>query len=93
MKSKSTRSISDFLAELSDQNRTLADWAREKGFVLERAYQVARGKAIGRRGDSRRILIAMGVTPPSAFKSLDEPVPERNSKAARATELRGNATV
>lgn len=59
------RTVLTFLDELHKQDKTLAQWAREKSLPLPAVYRVAKAKApIGRWGATRQVLRAMGITPP-----------------------------
>lgn len=78
----SYKSLSQFLNELEEQNKTLSDWAREKDFPLALVFAVARGRITGKRGQSREILIAMGVRPPPMFERYPTAAAARNTKAA-----------
>lgn len=62
-----SKSIDGFLAELQEQNKTVACWARERGLALHDVYMVIRGRTMGRRGAARDVLIAMGITPPPMY--------------------------
>lgn len=74
--------LSEFLSQLEKQNKTLSDWAREHGFSLHMVFSVARGRSNGKRGQSRDILIAMGVEPPPMFDRHPIAVSARAPKAA-----------
>jgi gp16 family phage-associated protein len=63
------KTVASFLKELEASNKSLADWARENELSLDAVYSVTRGRSAGKRGDSRKALIAMGVTPPSMFRA------------------------
>lgn len=76
-KPSSGKTIDDFIAELGEKNKTLADWARSHGFDIQATYAVLRGRAVGRRGQAREIYIAMGLTPPPMFGPRP-PVPRTN---------------
>lgn len=64
MKNTPSRTLNDFLNELSDSDKTLKDWAKEKGLDLDTVYLVARGRTKGTRGESRRVMRAMGLPLP-----------------------------
>lgn len=59
------KSVKSFLADLERQNVTLADWARSNNVDLNTAYMLSKGRLSGYRGEARRVLEKMGVTPPS----------------------------
>lgn len=61
------RTLDDFRADLERDNKTVAEWAREKKLHLDRVYAVLRGRVNGSRGHSREILLAMNVQPPPMF--------------------------
>lgn len=69
MSASTPRTLQGFLQKLEKEDKTLAQWAREKGFDLNQVYLVARGRSKGCFGESRRILKAMGVTPPPMFRA------------------------
>lgn len=65
MSSRSTpRPVDAFLNSLEDQDKTLADWARERGFSYRSVYAVVAGHHVGRFGRARKIVKAMGIEPP-----------------------------
>jgi gp16 family phage-associated protein len=59
--------MDEFLSELEAQNKTLCQWAEERGFPLDVVYSVTRGKARGMRGHARQVFLAMGVMPAAMF--------------------------
>lgn len=61
------RTLEHFLADLERRNKTIAEWARERKFDLPAVYAVTRGHNLGRYGQSRHIVVAMGLTPPPMF--------------------------
>lgn len=61
---KKQRTAEDFLNELRQADRTVADWCREHGFSQGLAYRVLRGQTIGRWGETRRIAKAMNLPLP-----------------------------
>lgn len=66
MKAKTSRTLSDFLRALSDSDKTLKQWALEKGLDVDTVYQVANGRTKGRWGESRKVMRAMGLPVPTA---------------------------
>jgi gp16 family phage-associated protein len=56
--------MEDFLRDLAQEKKTIADWSRERGFDMNDVYMVVRGASIGKRGKSRAILEAMGIELP-----------------------------
>lgn len=64
-----TPTLQSFLKGLESQNKTLASWARDHGFSVGEVYSLSRGRTMGRRGQAREILKAMGVEPPPMFRA------------------------
>lgn len=58
------RTVVTFLAELEQQDKTLTEWARERKLPMNAVYRVAAQKSMGRWGQARKVLRAMGITPP-----------------------------
>lgn len=61
------QALVNFLDELERSNTSLADWARAKKLPLPIVYRVARGELKGVRGDTRRVMLAMGIEVPRMF--------------------------
>ena len=61
------RTMDEFLSHLERQNKTLSQWAKEQKFSLDVVYSVTRGKALGKRGDARRVYLAMGLQPATMY--------------------------
>lgn len=68
------RTPEDFLRELQESDKTLAQWCREQRFSASLASRVLRGETLGRWGEARRIVRAMGLPLPDMRKvaSKDE---------------------
>lgn len=66
------RTADDFLRELHDADKTVADWCREHGFAQALAYRVLNGKSLGRWGQVRRIARAMNLPLPSTSAHADK---------------------
>lgn len=60
-----TRTLDQFLTELGDQDMSISDWAKQKGFSLSSVYQVTRERTVGHRGEARKIARAMGLPLPT----------------------------
>ncbi len=58
------RTIEAFLAELADQDLTIRDWARLHQLDINTVYMAVSGRIAGTRGEARRVIRAMGLTPP-----------------------------
>lgn len=63
---KQPRTVITFLAELRQQDKTLSAWALEQKLPLQAVYRVVKQRSLGRWGDARKVLRAMGVEPPAA---------------------------
>ena len=64
------RTTNDFLLELEERNQTLADWARSNGFSINMVYAVVAGRTVGRWGEGRRIVLAMGLAVPHMLPAI-----------------------
>lgn len=49
-----------------DNGVSITDWASERGFDRELVYSVLNGRAAGRRGQSHKIAVALGLKEPPA---------------------------
>lgn len=65
------RTVEEFMQALDRQNKPISQWAKEKELSLDAVYSVTRGKALGKRGQARKVYIAMGVKPAAMFASGD----------------------
>ena len=57
--------IDDFLAGLSRDGVTVAEWARRRRLPPDIVYQVLAGRLRGCRGVSRKVIAAMGLDVPA----------------------------
>tara|TARA_B100001105_G_scaffold252807_1_gene245117 strand:- start:10360 stop:10599 length:240 start_codon:yes stop_codon:yes gene_type:complete len=64
------KTLEMFLKELEAQNKTVAEWARERNLDLNVVYMVVRGRAVGRRGKCRQAMHAMGIQLPPMHNVL-----------------------
>jgi gp16 family phage-associated protein len=63
-KKTETRSLDQFLDELSKKDMSVKDWARQNGLDYNTVYSVLGGRATGRRGKARQTMRAMGLPLP-----------------------------
>lgn len=62
---QTTRTLDQFFSELADNDMSITDWAKQRGFSLSSVYQVTRGRTLGHRGEARKIARAMGLSLPA----------------------------
>lgn len=63
------KSVEDFLSELEKENITLAEWSRRNNLDMQAVYTVCNGRALGRRGNTRQVMAAMGLPLPPMHKN------------------------
>lgn len=78
-----TKTPADFLRHLQAQDKTLAQWCRENGFSHAMACRVVNGASIGRWGEARRIVKAMGLPLPD-MRATRPAASHRQAEAAKA---------
>lgn len=64
MSKTTSRTLSDFQQDLAKQQKTIRQWAIERGFDLSTVYAVCHGRTKGKFGASRQVMKAMGLPVP-----------------------------
>lgn len=58
------KTAADFLKELNDSEQSVASWCRQHGFSSTLCYNILKGHSVGRWGQCRDIVKAMGLQLP-----------------------------
>lgn len=82
------QALVNFLDELERTNTSLAEWARAKKLPLRIVYRVARNELKGVRGDTRRVMLAMGLEVPRMFGRLRAMHEQQKAASAGASATR-----
>ncbi|WP_141054599.1 DNA-binding protein [Tepidiphilus succinatimandens] len=59
--SQPTKSIDDVRREFDRRGKSVRDWAREHGFSDRIVYEVLRGRLKGRRGQTHKVAVLLGL--------------------------------
>lgn len=59
--STSTKSIEDVKRDLDRRGKSVREWAREHGFSERIVYEVLRGRLKGRRGQTHKVAVLLGL--------------------------------
>ena len=70
------KTVADFLKELNDSDQSVASWCRQNGFSATLCHYILKGKSVGRWGQCREIVKAMGL-------ELPERVPPTRKQRAK----------
>lgn len=68
--------VFDIKQDIEANGINVADWCRENGFKPALVYRILRGESPGKRGESYRIAVALGLK-----------VPNNNSKLTKGKEM------